>query len=385
MRSAKVLMITVSEMRTDARISREAEALHRAGFDVEILCSLSVPPAVISGPRLTEIRPSPGPRGLRMVTLFLRLWWATVRRSADIYHAHNVHTLPMAATAAALRRGRVVYDAHELYALSATGESSQPPTLRQRLESWVERRLARRAGLRLTASTRYAQHISQALDIDPPIAVPNYPELPDDGCESPLRALIGARDTDIVVLYQGGFYLRSRALDVVVEAMRLLPPAYRLVFLGFGPNDEESLLRRQISDAGLGDRVNILPAVPHQELAAYTRGADIGVIPFRLTSAAMQLCSPNKLYEYMASGVAVVSSGADELSEVIRHTGSGAIYDYSDPTDLASTIQRLGSSRADLRGVGARGRRAAEQHYSWEAASISFVQTYQEFANGCRP
>jgi len=371
-------MVTVSEMATDARVCREAEALVDAGYSVRILCLASPIPPMIRGVELIERDYSMLPRRARLIAMTLGFLAATLFRSADIYHAHNVPALPGCWLAARLRRAPLGYDAHELYALDSRfpkgGDGSH--TRRQHVEAAIERTLGRRADLRLTASDGYARVIARSLGIEPPIAIPNYPPLPETIVDSPLRHLAGVGEDDIVVLYQGGFYRSSRALDTVVRGMRLLPDRYRLVLLGFGVMGEEKELAALATTVGVADRVTILPSVRHQELAKYTAGADIGVIPLRLINDATRLCAPNKLYEYFQGSVAVLSTAADELSAALASTGAGRTYEFDRPEDFAAQALALGKTREDLAEVGGRGRVAAEDRYSWETVKHVLVDAY---------
>jgi len=372
-------MVTVSEMATDARVCREAEALVDAGYSVRILCLASPIPPMIRGVELIERDYSKLPRRARLIAMSLGFLAATLVRSSDVYHAHNVPALPACWLAARLRRARLVYDAHELYALDSRfpegGEGDH--TRRQHVEAAIERTLGRTADLRLTASEGYARVIARSLGIEPPIAVPNYPPLPERIVDSPLRALSGAGDDDIVVLYQGGFYMSSRALDTVVRGMRLLPERYCLVLLGFGVMGEERQLAAIAKAEGVDDRVTILPSVRHQELPKYTAGADIGVIPLRLINDATRLCAPNKLYEYFQGSVAVLSTAADELAAALASTGAGRTYAFDSPEDFAAQALALGATREDLAEVGQRGRVAAVDSYSWEAVQHVLIDAYE--------
>src|SRR4051794_11171148 len=114
-RPHRILMVTASEMSTDARICREAETLARAGFDVRILCLRSRMPARVEGVRLIEQRYLNVPLRARSIFVAGRLLIGTLIRRADTYHAHNVPVLPGAWMAARLRRANLVYEAHELY------------------------------------------------------------------------------------------------------------------------------------------------------------------------------------------------------------------------------------------------------------------------------
>jgi glycosyltransferase involved in cell wall biosynthesis len=53
--------------------------------------------------------------------------------------------------------------------------------------------------------------------------------------------------------------------------------------------------------------VTVQPAVSHDDVPAVLAGFDVGLIPFRRTPLTAGV-NPNKLYEYLAAGLAVVST-----------------------------------------------------------------------------
>jgi glycosyltransferase involved in cell wall biosynthesis len=53
--------------------------------------------------------------------------------------------------------------------------------------------------------------------------------------------------------------------------------------------------------------VSVEPAVSHDEVPRVLAGFDVGLIPFRLTTLTAGV-NPNKLYEYLAAGLPVVST-----------------------------------------------------------------------------
>jgi glycosyltransferase involved in cell wall biosynthesis len=73
-------------------------------------------------------------------------------------------------------------------------------------------------------------------------------------------------------------------------------------FHGAGPSIERL--------AALGN-VTVKPAVSHDDVPAVLAGFDVGVIPFRRTTLTAGV-NPNKLYEYLAAGLPVVSTPFSE-------------------------------------------------------------------------
>ena len=118
---------------------------------------------------------------------------------------------------------------------------------------------------------------------------------------------------------------------------------------------EHGLTEADISFPGYVDRDEALRAV--QE-------ADIGVLPHHVNEQ-WNTSIPNKLFDYMAVSLPVVSSNPGPFERITRATGAGEVFRAGDASSLADAIRRLADP--DLRErYGEAGRRAILERYNWE-------------------
>ena len=80
--------------------------------------------------------------------------------------------------------------------------------------------------------------------------------------------------------------------------------------------------------------------------------------------------SPLKLYEYMASGLAVVASDAGEIAALVHDGQSGLVCPPGDVAALCSALLRLAQDAGLRARLGAAARREAERHTWSENARI---------------
>ena len=139
-------------------------------------------------------------------------------------------------------------------------------------------------------------------------------------------------------------------LDHVLDAAHERP-GDTFVLIGDG-TDKPRVMARARSE-GLAN-VHFLDLMPKAELRTILGDADIGLhtvvdVPvFRLGM------SPNKLYDYLAAGLAVVTNAPGEPHRVVEAAGAGV---GTDPTALAEGIAQLDAlTSADLVQWGQRGR-----------------------------
>jgi glycosyltransferase involved in cell wall biosynthesis len=93
--------------------------------------------------------------------------------------------------------------------------------------------------------------------------------------------------------------------------------------------------------------------------------ADIAVVPYPDLNRDLWL-SPLKLYEYMASGNAIVASAVGQVANVIQDGGNGLLIPPGDATAMTAALKRL-IGDPDLRAqLGTHAREYAVQKHSWE-------------------
>ena len=112
-----------------------------------------------------------------------------------------------------------------------------------------------------------------------------------------------------------GNLLADRGLTQAIEAIDLARrsiPDIGLMIIGDGK--EYARLAAQVDASGLGRHVRLLGWKGHTEHASYYQLASIGILPF-LATEHINITLANKLFDYMASGLAVVASDEADLVE----------------------------------------------------------------------
>lgn len=134
------------------------------------------------------------------------------------------------------------------------------------------------------------------------------------------------------VLLSVGHLISRKGHDIVVEALAEIPEA-TLLIAGEGP--EERALRGLIRRRDLEGRVRFLGAVPHAEMAALYRAADVLVL------ASSREGWANVLLEAMACGTPVVASDVWGTPEVVAAPEAGRLMAARTPVAAAAAIRAL--------------------------------------------
>ena len=104
--------------------------------------------------------------------------------------------------------------------------------------------------------------------------------------------------------------LLSHFLDFeLLEALRRARRGGTLVLVGPGDPATDAQVRALAAREG----VAVLGPRPYEDVPAWLQGLDLGVIPFRAASPHVQGINPNKIYQYLAAGLPVVTTPVLDL------------------------------------------------------------------------
>ena len=190
-----------------------------------------------------------------------------------------------------------------------------------------------------------------------------------------LRARLGARSGDCLVLY-AGTHGTSQALTAIADAAARLDNgcsaagtadrtlgsaagraaafdgrAIRFAFVGEGADKKR--LERRVAELGLGN-VALLPGVASAEMPALLAAADICLAPLRKVPLFATFI-PSKMFEYLAAGKPVIGSVAGEAAQILAEAGA-VVVPPEDSGSLAAAIAALAADPQLLAEIGRAGR-----------------------------
>ncbi|MGH2362886.1 MAG: glycosyltransferase, partial [bacterium] len=229
--------------------------------------------------------------------------WAMLRavrsERAQVFHGHDLPTLPVTTWAARRAGGKALYDSHELW----VGMSPDWSSFFNRVARWVEDRYIRKMDGVVTVNDLIAGELQRRYQVSLPTVVMNCPEPESPRALDPrhsIRAGLELPRHEPLILYQGR-YAPWRGLEALIESSRYLSRGI-LVLRGYGSNEED--LRRRVAALGDGRRACMVDPVPMADLVSAASEADIGVVPYTPCTLCNYYASPNKLFEYMMAGLA---------------------------------------------------------------------------------
>jgi len=373
----RVTMLLHKSVMHDSRVRREAKALADDGHAVTVLELAPVDGDALDGFARRSVLPAAWVRKALPFQLhrlfFAASFVAGIRATEpDVIHAHDAAMLLPGLIGRQLTGARLVYDSHELATAVPYREGGWA-----RFVATIERVALSRAAAVITVSDGIADRLAAryGLPVRPVVLrnVSDVPaELPPPDCR--LRRAVGVGESPLV-LHQGSA-ADGRGVDILLRATAGLPDVH-LVLLG-PARDEGATLSALARDLAVEDRVHVLPAVPVESLIAWTSGADVGVSLLQDTCENHRLALPNKVFEYLAAGVPVVTSDLPELRSLVLGHGIGWV---SPPGEVAGLRKTLGTAIARSSDPGLKDRLlVAREHLRWVAEREHLIALYRALA-----
>ena len=241
----------------------------------------------------------------------------------------------------------LVYEAHEVFADTA-------PARRRKRIAAMERRVLAGAAAVVCNSAATANRLAALYTL------PRHLLVLPNGVTRP--AGLPAKDWASCarhVAYAGSFFGWKGVDDLVRAAARLKD--FRISLVG---GEAAQIARLQASLPPGGAEIEMVPRLPHAEVMARLAAACIAVLPNR-PDPDSAFTSPIKLFEYMASGCAVVAADLPSIREILG-PDEAAWFVAGDANSLAQALLALAADPARAQAMG-NALRAKSALYTWQA------------------
>jgi glycosyltransferase involved in cell wall biosynthesis len=261
---------------------------------------------------------------------------AAVDWHADTLWAHDLSGLhPTMRARRSLPDAAVIYDSHELW----THRNASPGAIVEALDRRNERRWIGQADLVITVSPSIAEWLERTYALaDRPTVVRNIPNDGADTSAHSVREMAGLDDSAHIILYTGRV-TTGRGLRDLASVLPEFDADTHVVLLGYDPQGLLGELRSIAGEAG--DRMHLVGPVPSDEVVAAARSADVAFVGIEPTCLSYEYSLPNKLFEAMQAGLAIVASDLPDIASLVDPISTARLFD---PGDWASLHRALSVS-----------------------------------------
>ena len=304
---------------------------------------------------------------IKYFELSYRILFRMRSEKITVIHAHSVSAMPIAVMLKWLTGAPVVYDAHEL-----ESEANGLSPLRRTLTRFMEGLWIRGVDRTITVCDSIADWYMNAYSMNRPSVIRNVPFRSNAPAEisTVLRDEHGVPNDALLFLYQGAL-CPGRGIEVLLEIFAELDERRHLVLMGYGILEEQ--VRYAVSRS---PNIHFQPAVPPSKVLYYTASADIGLCLIENTCLSYYYSLPNKLFEYLLSGLPVLVNDMPEQRSIVEHYECGWVVPES-RGQQAELIESIDMTAFELRKAGAL--RAAKS-FDWDTEAAKLREVYTSIA-----
>lgn len=366
----KVVHVGYGHKYDDIRIfQKQCRSLVKAGYQVTYVTSDKggyIEEQEIDGVRIRVIKLIPK-RFVRLRQYHRDLLRFLMEEDADLYHFHE-YVLSPVAKKLIKRKKKVIYDLHE----------DSPRQLRQNLnrkvgrglgalgERIIERgedKLIRSADGVVTVVESIAKRLEKAGG-KRVYLIANYPLL-EEG-----KRVIPYVERESIICYCGGIS-KIRGIFQMVDAMEEVSGTLVLA----GPLSRE--LKEKVGSLRGWEKVEYRGMLPKEEVDEIYGKSAVGLCIYLITPNNVN-SNPNKLFEYMNSGIPVVCSDFPLWNEIVEGGGCGICVNPEEPKMIGDAINRLLQDKEAAVEMGDNGRKLVKEKYNWTVEEKKLFRLYDE-------
>jgi glycosyltransferase involved in cell wall biosynthesis len=371
-------VVLYSYYATDPRPRREAEALARAGMEVDVIClrqnSSIRPRETINGINVYHV-PLKRRRSGKLVYMAQYLWFLfcsflflTTRIFQKRYHLVHVHNMPdflvFSAVVPRLLGAKVILDLHD--PMPELFRSIYGLPEEHFIVHWLkrmERRSIAFAHQVVTPNLAFKNlFAARSCSSGKIVTVMNSPETTIfDPAKHPVKNHTSETPRPFILMYHG-LLVERHGLDLAVRAvaqLRAKIPGIQLHLYG-EPTEYLDKIQALVSELKVEDLVKFHGFKSLAEIAECISRIDVGLIPNR-SSSFTQINFPTRIFEYLAMNKPVIVPNTRGIQD---YFGEDEIifFQAGEVADLANKIAWAYEHPAELNGLMERGRTIYERH-----------------------
>ncbi len=341
----KALVSVTNDLSADQRVHRTALTLSGMGYKVVVVgrrlsCS---PPLYDRSYHTHRMRLLFSKGAFFYAEYNLRLFFYLLFHPATLLIANDLDTLLPNFLASKIKSVPLVYDSHEYF--TGVPELSDRKAIRtvwKLIEKFIFPRLKYVCTVNESIAAIYKKEYHTEVK-----AIRNVPLLQETAIKSAVetRKSLGLPENKNILILQGAGININRGAEEAVKAMQYLDNAV-LVIAGKG--DVMGALKKLTGELKLEDRIIFTGLLPFEELRKYTMSADIGLTLDKDTNINYRYSLPNKLFDYIHAGIAVLAYPLAEVKKIITAHRVGAFIENHDPRHIAEKIREMLGNPAQL-------------------------------------
>jgi glycosyltransferase involved in cell wall biosynthesis len=364
--NSQVCHLTSAHSRYDTRIFlKECQSLAKAGYDVFLIVADGKGDEIKNNIKIYDVGKSKG-RIQRILKTTKKVFQKAKLIDVEIYHIHDPELMPIGVKLKKIGK-KVIFDAHEDLPQQLLSKPYLTKNIRKILSkilSTYEKKACEKIDAIITATPfikeKFLKINNNTIDVN------NFPIL---------NELFEKSITDYAkkkqICYIGGLS-KIRGAEEIMLAMGNTKKEVKLIIGGkisdLKKENLQSFFEYKIENLGFIDRNNVKKVLSESIAGIVT----FLPVPNHIHS------QPNKMFEYMSAGIAVIASDFPLWKEIIEKNNCGICVDPLKPKEIANAINYLVDHPNLAKEMGENGRLAVEKYYNWSIEEKKLIKLYAE-------
>ena len=312
-------------------------------------------------------------RGFLFYAFFnIRLFIFLLFHKNDLLVSNDLDTLLPNFLISKLKRIPLVYDSHEYF-------TGVPEIQNRPFVKWVWKSIEKLVFPRL----KYIMTVSDSIAIQyekdyglKPITVRNC-AIRTELIIPYSRDELKLNSDHLLLILQGTGINVDRGGEELIDAVAITEKVSLLII---GSGDKIEFLTKKVKELGLAERVKFIHPLPWENLMKYTRSIDAGLSLDKNSNMNYKFSLPNKLFDYLSAGLAVIASDLPEISKILSEYKCGIIIPEVNKEEISNAIKKLRDNRELLSEL-KQNSVIASKSINWENESLKVEELYRSIIN----
>ncbi|MDN3511637.1 MAG: glycosyltransferase [Candidatus Jettenia sp.] len=305
---------------------------------------------------------------IKYIEWMLKIFFRYKNENVKVVHCHDLSALPIGVLFKIIKRTKLIYDAHELET-----EIDELTGLRKKISVLWENFLIRYANQIIVVSDSIEEWYKKKYSLKNIKVIKNVPcKIRDSNSNmNILKEKFNIRADDMLFIFQGSISV-GNGIQAVLNTFSKVESKKHIVFMGYGPLVEQvkDYERRFLN-------IHYQSAVKPEDILRYTRCADIGISFIENTCLSYFFSLPNKVFEYILSGLPIIVSNLPEVKKIVFEYNCGWVVEIKED-DLLRLIESI--TYEDIKGKKENVIKC-KNNFGWDKEEVKLLKTYYNLTN----
>lgn len=364
----KVVHLTSAHTRHDTRIFiKMTSSLAQHGYSVSLVVADGKGCELKNGVSIVDVGAKEGGRLSRMTKTVAKVFAKAKELDAELYHLHDPELIPIGLKLKKLGK-IVIFDAHEDLPKQILSKPYLNPFVARLISSFAylfEKLTLKQFNAIVTATPyirdKFKKINSHVIDVN------NFPKLEEFSVKP------NWQNKNNQITYIGGI-TRVRGICELVKSLEYINKGTRLALVG---GFSEPQLHDEVITYQGWDKVDEFGWLDRSGVNNVLSQSIAGVVTLHNTINYKDAL-PVKMFEYMAAGIAVISSDVPLWQSIVEESDCGICVNPQSPKAIAKAIDYLIENPEVAIKMGENGRKAALTKYNWQIEEKKLLALYKQ-------